>query len=150
MAHSSREIERRMRQLKPPTAKCTGGALNGRSVYILEPHAGTRQNLVDALSQAGCNTEAFESLDLLLGRLHGQYPDCVLADASPPDSLGLRLLSLLPADGRPPIVLTAFGSEVTDAVHAMRAGATDFLEKPLVHSALLVRLGRAMRIQGTH
>lgn len=113
-------------------------------VYLLEPHTATRGRLASLLAGAGYAVEEFDALPELLTRLRDRHPACIVADTSPPDALGLRLLTLLPASDRPPIVLTSLDSELTDAVHAMRAGAADFLEKPVVRSVLLSRLQRLM------
>lgn len=113
-----------------------------RLVYLLEPHAATRGNLASLLTGAGYTVEDFDALPDLLARLRARRPDCIVADTSPPEALGLRLLTLLPAPDRPPVVLTSLDSELTDAVHAMRAGAADFLEKPVVRPILLSRLHR--------
>lgn len=133
------------RSLATGTQTANGVADSGEScgvVYLLEPHTATRGSLASLLAGAGYVVEDFEALPELLTRLRARRPDCVVADASPPDALGLRLLTLLSSLDQPPILLTAQDSELTDAVHAMRAGAADFLEKPVVRPVLLSRLHR--------
>lgn len=115
-----------------------------KCVFVLEPHADTRACLVRLLNGAGYEVAAFDSLSELLSRTSARRPDGIVADASPPEALGLRLLSVTAGDDRPPVVLTAYGPELTDAVHAMRAGAADYAEKPLPGSVLLLKLRRAM------
>lgn len=113
-------------------------------VYVLEPHPGTRDSLLRLLNEAGYEAAAFDTLSGLLSHMAERRPDCILADASPPGALGLRLLSVTADDDRPPVVLTAYDPDLTDAVHAMRAGAADYAEKPLLGPALLTKLRRAM------
>lgn len=119
-----------------------GSGGNSRRVYLLEPQDTSRTKLTNLISSAGYTVEAFSTLPELLARIKTQAPDCVVADSSPPDALGSRLLAQLPAAKRPPVMLIALDSEMADAVHAIRAGAADFLEKPLMHALLLSRLYR--------
>ncbi len=66
-----------------------------------------------------------------------QRPDLVVSDVVLPDSSGLELLRRLKRhdDGVPVILMTAHGT-VDTAVEAMKAGATDFLTKPLDYATL--------------
>ncbi|MES1943616.1 LuxR family two component transcriptional regulator [Salinisphaera sp. PC39] len=115
-----------------------------RYVFVLEPHAYTRAYLVRLLIEADYEVADFDSLSELLSRLAERRPDGIVADASPPEALGLKLLSVTAAGDRPPVVLIAYDPDLTDAVHAMRAGAADYAEKPLPGSVLLFKLRRAM------
>jgi DNA-binding NtrC family response regulator len=79
-------------------------------------------------------------------------PDVVLLDLNLPDACGLEILGRLRRqDARVPVVLiTAYGS-VQAAVDAMKAGASDFLTKPLALGEvkrLLDRLVGQERLQG--
>ena len=79
-------------------------------------------------------------------------PDVVLLDLNLPDASGLDVLARLRRqDARVPVVLiTAYGS-VQAAVDAMKAGASDFLTKPLALGEvkrLLDRLVGQERLQG--
>ena len=73
-------------------------------------------------------------------------PDIVLSDVVLPDISGLELLDDLAAEGRsrPVILMTAYGT-VEAAVRAMKAGAKDFLTKPLDYGKLEVLLEEAVR-----
>ena len=119
-------------------------AAASKCVFVLEPHADTRACLVQLLSGAGYEVAAFDALTELLSCLAARRPDGIVADASPPEALGLRLLSVTAEDDRPPVVLPAYGPELPAAVHALRAGAADYAEKPLPGSVLLLKLRRAM------
>jgi two-component system CheB/CheR fusion protein len=71
--------------------------------------------------------------------------DCLLVDATMPDINGLELLEQLTAAGHtlPVIVITGNG-DVAMAVRAMKAGALDFLEKPVSASELLASVAHAL------
>ncbi|HEY1955640.1 MAG TPA: sigma-54 dependent transcriptional regulator [Polyangiaceae bacterium] len=72
-------------------------------------------------------------------------PDVVVTDLKMPVMDGLELTKKLHAADAsvPVIVATAFG-DVANAVHAMRAGAEDYLTKPIDFDALLVAIERAL------
>ena len=80
-----------------------------------------------------------------LDALDARRPDLVLCDLQMPvlDGMGV-LAELVGRDDPPPaIVLTAFGS-IDTAVEAMRAGAVDYITKPINRDALRMAIGRAL------
>jgi two-component system response regulator HydG len=81
-----------------------------------------------------------------LTRLAGDDVDVVLTDVSMPGLSGIDLCARILAGGRdiPVVVMTAFGS-MESAVAAMRAGAYDFVTKPLDPTELALTLGRATK-----
>lgn len=147
MSWPRRELDRRPKTFTGPASTTADNSLEGRVVLVLEPDGGTRENLVKVLTESGCVVTGFETLPELMAALDTRDADCVVADTSPPEALGLRLLNLLSSRSRPPVILTAHGTELTDAVHAMRAGASDFLEKPLSRPILLSRLRHLMDLR---
>jgi two-component system CheB/CheR fusion protein len=70
---------------------------------------------------------------------------CLLVDARMPGMSGLELIERLRANGvaLPTIVITGSG-DVPMAVEAMKAGAVDFIEKPIGHIELLASIERAL------
>ncbi|MBT6204408.1 MAG: response regulator [Rhodospirillaceae bacterium] len=72
------------------------------------------------------------ALDMLLGSDQPLRPDCVLLDLNMPDVDGMTVLEKLTPTlpDLPVVVLTGHGG-VDIAVEAMRAGAADFLVKPV-------------------
>jgi len=71
-------------------------------------------------------------------------PDLLLLDMRLPDGSGLELLNEVAAGGIPVIVMTAHG-DVSDAVNAMKQGATDYLKKPVDLDELLLTVEKAQR-----
>ena len=71
---------------------------------------------------------------------------CLLVDALMPGMSGIELIERLKAEGHcglPAIVITGNGA-VPMAVQAMKAGAVDFIEKPVGHEDLLASVKRAL------
>lgn len=71
-------------------------------------------------------------------------PDLALLDMRLPDGNGLELLGEFTASGIPVIVMTAHG-DVSDAVNAMKQGATDYLKKPVDLDELLLTIEKVQR-----
>jgi two-component system CheB/CheR fusion protein len=70
---------------------------------------------------------------------------CLLVDVHPPRMLGLELLHQLRRNGDDlPAVMISGSSEVSIAVDAMKAGASDFIEKPFGRSEVLQSVARAL------
>ena len=84
------------------------------------------------LLREGYRVEAAGSLAEALQRLEGQRFDAVITDMRLPDGLGLELLYRVAAQQRTErcIVMTAYGS-AENAVEALKAGAFDYLTKPV-------------------
>ncbi len=84
-----------------------------------------------------------------LGRLAETRPDIVLVDLVMPDMNGLEVTKTIRADPAwrhlPIIVITATGG--TDLVHALEAGADDFVAKPFDRSELLARVRSLVRVK---
>ena len=76
-------------------------------------------------------------------------PDLVLTDLSMPKMDGMELLRRLKLEQPdiPVVVVTAFGS-IESAVKAMRAGAFDYVTKPVEEEALRITIGRASSFAG--
>lgn len=80
--------------------------------------------------EAGSGREVLETARRVL-------PDVVLLDIEMPEGTGLEVLpQLLSLEGSPQVVMVTGVGDVRTAVEAMRAGAADFLEKP-VHRDLI-------------
>ena len=90
------------------------------------------------VATAANGREGLDALDV-------RRPDLVLCDLQMPvlDGMGF-LAELAQRDDPPPaIVLTAFGS-IDTAVEAMRAGAVDYITKPINRDALRMAIGRVL------
>ena len=88
-----------------------------------------------------CIVEADELLDVI------DATDCrvLIAELKLPGNSGLELLAEMNARGRlVPTILLSEDSDVGTAVNAMRAGAADFIEKPVIGRILLRRVKDAI------
>ena len=70
---------------------------------------------------------------------------CLIIDAYLPGMSGLDLLRRLKdADHLPPAIMITGDGDVSIAVQAMKAGASDFIEKPVGHEELATSVARAL------
>ena len=84
-------------------------------------------------------------LSVAEARAHPHRPDAYLVDVRLPDGSGIDLLRWLRAnDVDTPILMISGHGTIADAVEATRAGAFDFLEKPLGREKVLLSLKHAL------
>jgi two-component system, LuxR family, response regulator FixJ len=109
-----------------------------RTIYVLDDDEAVLRSLERLLSSANFEPVTFERADQFLAAAKGFKPGCVLLDVRLPGMDGLEVLAQL-AQMRSDlsvIIVTAQG-DVQTAVRAMKAGASDFLEKPYSDHELL-------------
>lgn len=102
-----------------------------RRALVIEDEQGMRGFLRDVLVGEGLEVDEAADGDEGLARAQEHY-DLIVTDLRMPGLSGIGLVRALRALPDPPevVVLTAYGT-VADAVEAMKAGAYDFLEKPV-------------------
>ena len=93
------------------------------------------------------HVEDFSSCEDFLAAYRPGREACLLVDAYLPGMNGLELLQRLgEAGNRLPAIMITGNSDVPMAVEAMKAGASDFIEKPVSRSELLAGVGRALEL----
>src|SRR5690606_271207 len=99
------------------------------------------------LCAARYDTRSFGSAAEFLEHHDPSIPGCLLLDLAMPDRSGLEVQSALAAEDchRPIVFLSGHGS-IADTVLAMRAGAVNFLTKPVEHEQLLAAIEEAVRL----
>ena len=115
------------------------------AVYVVDDDAAVRKGLVRLFQSADINAIAFDSAQAFLAHGRSQGPCCLVLDYQMPETNGLDLQQHLAESGiqLPIIFLTGFGS-VPTSVQAMKAGAVDFLEKPVEDESLLAAVEKAI------
>jgi len=107
-------------------------------VFLVDDDASVRQSLSRVLREAGFGVEEFDSAEAFLARAGPPTQGCIVLDVTMPGLDGLELQARLRQAGRqlPIVFLTGYG-DIPMSVHAIKAGATDFLTKP-VRSKVLI------------
>jgi sigma-B regulation protein RsbU (phosphoserine phosphatase) len=120
-----------------PLTSCTSSA-TGAQILVIEDDAAVRFNMASYLEDSGflVVAEATGEAGLKAARL--QKPDLVLCDLRLPGLDGLEVLQRLHADcpGLPVVVVSGTGI-LSDAVEALRNGASDFVTKPIQDMVVL-------------
>lgn len=116
-----------------------------RAIYIVDDEPAIRRSAAFLLRTTGYAVRAYESGDEFLKAAPSLEPGCVLLDIRMPGIDGLQVQAGLRECGiaMPVVVMTGHG-DVSLAVQAMKAGAIDFLEKPVEKAAMLNAVAAAM------
>ena len=102
-------------------------------VYLVDDDPGVLKALSRLLRARGYEVKPYSSPQLFLEEHDVAVPGCAILDVSMPDLDGLELQRALTATGgshRPVVFVTGKG-DIPTSVRAMKAGAIDFLTKPV-------------------
>jgi two-component system CheB/CheR fusion protein len=104
-----------------------------------------REAIRDLLEGAGHIVEDYASCETFLEAWHPGRECCLIIDAYLPGMSGLDLLRKLKEAGPlPPAIMITGDGDVSIAVQAMKAGASDFIEKPVGPEELAASISRAL------
>jgi len=114
------------------------------TVFLVDDDADVLKALARLLRASGYDSRAFASPEEFLREHDASMPGCAVFDVAMPNLDGLALQQALAAKGieRPVIFLTGRG-DIQTSVRAMKAGAVDFLTKPVDADALLAAIDHA-------
>ena len=106
-------------------------------VYLVDDDPAVTRLLGRVLREAGWEVETFDSAEAFLARSRPERYGCLVLDVSMPGLDGLELQRRLRETGQPlPIVFLTGAGDVRMSVQAIKAGAADFLTKPVTSDAL--------------
>ena len=114
-------------------------------ILVVDDEASARSGLEKLLKQADFTVVTAADGQEALAAAAESAPDVVVTDLKMPSMDGMTLLAKLREQDKdlPVIVATAFG-EVSSAVDAIRAGASDFLTKPIDFDVLTIAIERCL------
>lgn len=117
------------------------------TVFLVDDDASVLKALSRLLRAKGYDTQPFTSPQEFLAQHDTAVPGCAILDVTMPGLDGLVLQQVLAAgnEQRPIIFLTGKG-DIPTSVRAMKAGAIDFLTKPVKEKDLLQAIARAEEI----
>lgn len=132
--------------LHPPPQRAEAAPHSETSViFIVDDDGHVRDGIRDLLEADGRIVEGFASCEAFLDAYRPGQAGCLLVDAYLPGMTGLELLERLHHAGdRLPAIMITGNSDVPMAVQAMKAGARDFIEKPIGREELLASVARAL------
>ena len=119
-------------------------------IHVVDDDESLRTALLRLLDAAGFSARGYASVGDFLLQPPPDGPGCVLLDVRMPGPSGLDLQAALQRQGNalPVVFLTGY-ADVATSVQAMKAGAVDFLTKPIQREALFEALQRALARDAT-
>ena len=114
-------------------------------VLVVDDEAAARTALRDLLKSENFEVDLAPDGVTALERLAELPPDIVVTDLSMPNMDGMQLIKEIHERSRSlPIIVVTSAAELRPAVAAMRAGAIDYITKPVDFEELLLAIGRAI------
>lgn len=107
-------------------------------VHVVDDDDAIRDSVQFQLETAGFAVRTYPSAEAFLRAMASASPGCVLTDLRMPGMSGMELVHALTERGfdQPIIMMTGHG-DIAVAVEAMKAGVSDFIEKPVEDDNLL-------------
>lgn len=114
-------------------------------VFVVDDDISVRESLELMIRQAGWQPKIFSTAQEFLERPDVAGPSCLILDVSLPGLSGLDLQKKIVSEHMvmPIIFITGHG-DIPTTVRAMKAGALEFLTKPIKDDALIAAIGQAL------
>jgi len=118
---------------------------SGPIIYIVDDDADVREGLQSLLQSVGLKSEAFRSTAALLKSTLADQASCLILDVRLPGLSGLDFQTEVVREQiKVPIIFITGHADVPMSVKAMKAGAVEFLTKPIREQDLLDAVGVAL------
>lgn len=119
--------------------------MSEQTICVVDDDESVRESLGELLDAAGYNVQSFPSATHFLSSGALGSCSCLVTDVRMPDLDGIALQEELARRNIAfPVIVITGHADVPLAVRAMRAGATDFIEKPFKHETLLASVRQAL------
>ena len=110
-------------------------------VFVVDDDAAVRNSLLRLIQSVGLKVRTFRSGEEFLEDFDPDAPGCLVLDVRMRGMSGLDVQKKLTAMGAPiPIIILSGHGDVPMAVRALKAGASDFMEKPFSPQILIDRI----------
>ncbi|HEY1900231.1 MAG TPA: response regulator [Steroidobacteraceae bacterium] len=114
-------------------------------MFVVDDDASMREALANLVTSVALRVECFASSTEFLRRDRSEGPSCLVLDVRLPGLSGLELQRRLARAQPPiPIIFISAHGDISMAVHAMKAGAVEFLSKPFREEELLDAIRQAL------
>jgi two-component system CheB/CheR fusion protein len=138
-----------IQQLLTDPRQVTPAGNRPATIFVIDDESAVREALRDLLEAEGRTVEIYDSCEAFLGIYRPSQRGCLVVDARMPGMGGLELLQRLKRERHPlPAIMITGQGDVPMAVQAMKAGAADFIEKPVGYRELLASVERALEQAG--
>jgi FixJ family two-component response regulator len=114
-------------------------------VFVVDEDVSVRASLEVLILSAGWQPETFASVQEFLAQPRPIVPSCLILALSLPDPTGVELQKRIARErAEVPIIVISDHGDIPSTVEVMKAGAVDFLEKPLSHNVLLAAIRQSL------
>jgi FixJ family two-component response regulator len=119
----------------------------GFTTFLVDDDPAVLRSITRLLNAAGYKTKSFSSPQEFLSSHDPAVPGCAIIDLVMSELDGLHLQqALIQAGSERPIIFLTGKGDISTSVRAMRAGAVDFLTKPVKREALFSAVMRAANV----
>jgi FixJ family two-component response regulator len=125
-------------------AGCVSAEKPTEVVYIIDDDVGVRESLAGLLSAYQIPVVSFGSAAEFLDYERSDAAACLILDLQLPEITGLELQSRLDDGRAPPIIFISGRGDIPSTVRAMKAGAIEFLTKPVNPEVLMPTIAAAL------
>src|SRR5262249_35914997 len=108
------------------------------TVFVIDDDFSVRESLESLIRTAGWQPKSFASAEQFLAHPRGTVPCCAIVDLMRPSLSGLELQKQLAGGLEIPVIFVSGQADIAMTVQAIKAGAVEFLTKPL-RTDLLVK-----------
>jgi two-component system response regulator FixJ len=116
-----------------------------QTTFVVDDDVSAAQSLVFLLRTSSIRARAFPSAIAFLEQFDVEQRGCVVTDVRMPDMDGIALVGKLRELGSLlPVIVVTGHADVPLAVSAMKAGASDFIEKPYEAGVMLAAVRRCL------
>ncbi len=122
-----------------------GGVSVGATVFVVDDDYFVRDDLCGLLRDVGWETQGLSTCEDFLAVRRNPSRSCLVLDIHFPGMGGLDLLRRMrDAADHTPVIVMSGSSGIDEAVRAMKKGALDFIEKPIIGDQLVASVRRAL------
>jgi two-component system response regulator FixJ len=115
------------------------------TIHVVDDQEAVRHALAEMLSVLGYSVETHATADAFLASLRLPLVGCVITDVRMPGMDGVELVRELARRNIPaPVIVISGHADVPMAVAAIKAGAEDFIEKPVDDAQLVAAINRCL------
>jgi len=116
-----------------------------QTVFIVDDDAAVCDSIKELVESVGLRAESFASGQVFLDHYQPEHSGCLVLDVRMAEMSGLLLQEKLNALGASiPVIIITGHADVPMAVHALKAGAVDFVQKPYRNQLLLDSINNAL------
>ena len=114
------------------------------TVFVVDDDVSVRESLELLIMDAGWRPALFSSAQEFLSRAQQPSPSCLILDVNLPDLNGLELQKRIADRGDMPVIFITGRGDIPMTVQAMKAGAVEFLTKPISAEVLVEAIRSAL------